>query len=103
MIGLLTAIAGPALAEWRDPTIPGNFSSGTPANPVNSDLVLDVSEILITETRKQAIINGMIVTTGDYLNDATRVLKIAPGHVLIQQQGSIKKLYLVPSVKKPLK
>lgn len=100
--GLLMNLA--AQAEWRDPTAPDNyFNSAAPATNVAPEVALDLSEIMITDTSKRAIINDMTLKTGDYLNDDTRLLKILPGHVLIKQQDSVKKLYLVPSVKKPLK
>lgn len=101
LIGLLMNFA--VQADWGDPTTPGNFSA-TPQTPGATPLVTyDVTEILITDTTKRAIINGVTFKTGDYLNDDTRLIKIMPSHVLIKQQDSIKKLYLVPSVKKPLK
>lgn len=99
--GLLINLA--VQADWRDPTTPGNFSATPQATGATPLVTFDVTEILITDTTKRAIINGVTFKTGDYLNDDTRLIKILPGHVLIKQQDSIKKLYLVPSVKKPLK
>jgi len=101
LLGLLTAFA--ADAEWRDPTAPGYLpATPSPAN-VNAPSSFTLSAILIADGGKRAIINGMTLKAGEYLDDDTRLLKILPGHVLIRQHDSVKKLALVPSVKKPLK
>lgn len=90
-------------AQGRDPTTPGHFNSAAQAGNAAAETAWDLSEILITDTSKRAIINGTTFKSGDYLNDSTRLIKIAAGHVVIKQDGMIQKLYLVPSVKKPLK
>lgn len=101
VIGLL--INSAVHADWRDPTTPGNVSPTPQTAGVTPSVTFDLTEILITDTTKRAIINGVTFKTGDYLSDDARLIKIRPGHVLIKQQDSIKKLSLVPSVKKPLK
>lgn len=99
--GLLAALA--VRAEWRDPTTPGNLpAAALPANPAGA-AAFRLSAILITDKGKRAIINGLTLKTGAYLDDDTQLLKILPGHVLIRQHDAVKKLTLVPSVKKPLK
>lgn len=99
--GLLAACS--VQAEWRDPTTPGTLS----ATPVDTDTAnaqsFTLSAIVITDTGKRAIINGMTLKAGEYLDEDTRLLKILPGHVVIRQHDTVKKLTLVPSVKKPLK
>lgn len=90
-------------AQGRDPTTPGHVNSAAQAGNVAPETAWDLSEILIRDTSRRAIINGATFKAGDYLNDTTRLIKIAAGHVVIQQDGMPQKLYLVPSVKKPLK
>lgn len=90
-----------AEAGYRDPTLPGNLppaqtGSSTQNNP---ELALDLTAILISDSGRHAIINGMTVKAGQPLNNDTRILHIQPRYVLIRQRGVNKKLYLVPSLK----
>jgi hypothetical protein len=98
---LLVAPAIPA--ELRDPTLPGNLPPAQFAELPSGETVLTLTGIWISETARRATINGETVTAGQTLADGSRLLKIRPRYVLIRQNGVDKKLYLVPSVKKPVK
>ncbi|WP_446811014.1 hypothetical protein ACH50O_05460 [Methylomonas sp. 2BW1-5-20] len=104
-IVLLISLMLPSLtpAELRDPTLPGNL----PASPVlespHTESVFSLTGIWISDTHRRATINGTTVSKGQTLADGSRVLQIKPGYVLIRQNGTDKKLYLVPSIKKPVK
>lgn len=102
LFGLLLAFN--CLADWRDPTAPGNLTT-PPPQAVNMPTAapLNLSAILIADTGKRAIINGVTLAAGQNLDDDTRLLKILPGHVVIRQRDTVMTLHLVPSVKKPLK
>jgi len=101
LLGLLAAFI--ARAEWRDPTTPGNLPAAPLLATPGSAAALTLSAILITDNGKRAIVNGVTLKAGEYLDDDTQLLKILPGHVVIRQHDTVKKLTLVPSVKKPLK
>lgn len=101
LLGLLTAVT--AWAEWRDPTTPGNLPAKPLLDAPASAAAFTLSAILITDNGNRAIINGITLKNGEFLDDDTQLLKILPGHVLIRQHDTNKKLTLVPSVKKPLK
>lgn len=90
-----------ANAEYRDPTRPGNLpvSQAASTTQQSADTTLDLTAILISDSSKHAIINGITVKVGQHLNNDTRILNIQPHFVLIRQRGVIKKLYLVPSLK----
>ena len=64
---------------------------------------LSLTSIRISDATRRAIINGATVAAGQTLADGSKVLKIRPGYVLVRQNGVDKKLYLVPSVKHPVK
>lgn len=91
------------MAEWRDPTIPGNLPIISQEVKSNGETALTLSAILVTETGRYAIINGKTIRAGSFLDSDTRILKIMPNYVLIRQHETTQKLHLVPSVKKPLK
>ncbi|MEY4719285.1 MAG: hypothetical protein RL563_1903, partial [Pseudomonadota bacterium] len=91
-----------------DPTLPGHFNRPTSAEtaagaiPENAvEQILKVTEIWISDTQNRAIVNGMPVTAGQYLNEDTQILKILPRRVIVKQGGETKTIYLVSSVKIP--
>jgi len=98
---MLTPFA--AGAEPRDPTLPGYLRPAEIAALPNNETALNLNAILITDTGKRAIINGLIVSSGQTLADGSRIVKINPHYVLVRQNSVYKKLLLVPSVKKPVK
>lgn len=98
---LLTAAK--AQAELRDPTLPGNLPPAQFSTLPSGEAPLILTAIWISDTARYATINGETVRAGQTLADGSRLLKIRPGYVLIRQNGAVKKLYLVPSVKKPVK
>ena len=101
LAALLTPLA--AIAELRDPTLPGNLPPVQMAVTPNGETALNLTAILISSKARRAIINGITVTAGKTLADGSRVLNILPRYVLVRQNGVNKKLYLVPSVKNPVK
>jgi len=96
-------IAPAVLAELRDPTLPGNLPPAQFAELPSGEAALNLTGIWISDTARRATINGDTVTAGQTLADGSRLLKIRPHYVLVRQNGVDKKLYLVPSVKKPVK
>lgn len=104
-IPLLIALIlpGSTSAELRDPTLPGNLPDSPAQAQPNAERAPSLTAIWISDTRKRATIDGVTVGKGHTLADGSRVLQIRPGYVLIKQNGANKKLYLVPSVKKPVK
>ncbi|OAI11040.1 hypothetical protein A1359_15190 [Methylomonas lenta] len=88
-------------AGYRDPTLPGNLPAAQASSvpQQNPDLALDLTAILISDSGRHAIINGVTVKTGQQFNNDTRILSIQPRYVLIRQRNVNKKLYLVPSLK----
>lgn len=88
-------------AGYRDPTLPGNLppSPITPAMQQNPESALELTAIIISDSSRHAIINGVTVRAGQQLNNDTRILNIQPRYVLIRQRNVNKKLYLVPSLK----
>jgi hypothetical protein len=103
LILTLSSLACLAAAELRDPTLPaGTPKTGTVIQP-NTVADLKLNSIFISGAVKRAIINGVSVATGNTLADGSKVLKISPRFVVVKQAGVTKKLFLVPSVKKPVK
>lgn len=100
----LTLLISPGLmADWRDPTMPGNLPTVSAEVKAYGETALTLSAILITENGRYATINGKTVKSGELLDAGTRILKIMPHYVLIRQHETTQKLHLVPSVKKSLK
>lgn len=93
----LPALAGST--ELRDPTMPGNLPAPALTDPVRGEIELIVTAILIADSSRHAIINGMTVKPGQQMNDDVRILKIMPRYVVVNYHGDLKKLYLVPSIK----
>lgn len=50
-----------------------------------------VSTIMITESRRVAVINGAVVSPGSLLTGGARVLAIEPDHVVIAEAGGARK------------
>ena len=103
---LLAALLTPgiSLADLRDPTLPGNLAPRPNMTAQSTgDKLLTLTAIWISDTSKRATINGVTVSRGETLPDGSKILQIKPGYVLVRQNGLNKKLYLVQSVKKPVK
>lgn len=101
---LAALLLPPAIrAEWRDPTVPGNLPPAQITDLPSGEMALTLTAIWISDTARRATINGSTVSAGQTLADGSRVLKIRPRYVLIRQNGIDKKIYLVPSVKNPVK
>ena len=91
-----------AEADYRDPTQPGNLpasQAATTTTQQNPDTAINLTAILISDSSRHAIINGITVKAGQQLNIDTRILTIQPHYILIRHRGSTQKLYLVPSLK----
>jgi len=101
LIAFLLPLTG--FSDWRDPTTPANSPSIDQEIKPNGESVLNLTAILVTENGRYATINGKTVKSGGFLDSTTRLLKIMPNYVLIRQHDTTQKIYLVPSVKKPLK
>lgn len=100
----LMSLGSAAVAQLRDPTIPGNLPSVPMAQTaIGIDTALELNAIWISDSGRRAMVNHVTVTPGQELADGSRVVKIFPSHIVIRQNGNLKKLYLVPSVKKPVK
>lgn len=100
LLSVIATLSIPAGAEIRDPTLPGNSASGQPAvTSTIAETPLTVTEIMISDSGRHAIVNGIVVKAGQTLDDSTRIVKIHPRYVLIRRQGVNQKIHLVPSVK----
>lgn len=97
------AVSVPLQAEWRDPTQPGNLPPPTTSALPGGEDALELSAVWISPTAKRATINGETLVQGQTLANGGRLVNIRPHSVLVKQNGALKKLELVPSVKKPLK
>lgn len=92
--------AGPALAQaasLADPTRPPNAVSGagdaaTPSGP-------QLQSVLISPTRRIAVISGQTVTLGGRYGEAT-VASITESAVLLRYAGRSETLRLIPAVEK---
>jgi len=80
--------------KLRDPTQPL-----TKSRQRVSGGKLQLHSILISETRRIAIINGQRVSENDNIR-GVKVLRILPDEVIIQQNGKSKSLKLGTSIKK---
>ena len=105
---LLQGFGAEVYADRHDPTLPGNFNrpaaSETAAGSIadnTAELILKVTEIWISDAQSRAIVNGMPVTAGQYLNEDIQIVKILPRRVIVKQRGETKTIYLVSSVKTP--
>ena len=96
-------LSGLAVAEPHDPTMPGNLPQTEFATLPSGETDLHLNSIWIAGKIKRATINGVRVRPGQTLADGSQVLNILPRYVLVRQNGSNKKLFLVPSVKNPVK
>jgi hypothetical protein len=73
------AVGGPATAVATDPTLPA-----TPPEPAKPEYLLE--GIVFDSNNPMAIINGVIVSPGDYVNGAT-VLEIHMNSVVLNVNG----------------
>jgi MSHA biogenesis protein MshK len=103
---VLGAVPAISSAELRDPTRPLDFSEAdleaglTPGSrPANAGYVLQ--SILVSPTRRIAIVNGERVQTGDEIGDA-KVVAIQPWSVHLKgSQGKIELRITTIEVKTP--
>ncbi len=103
LLVLVLLLPSGLMADWRDPTMPGNLPAVSAEVKPYGETAWTLSAILVTENGRYATINGKTVKAGGLLDSDTRILKIMPNYVLIRQHETTQKLHLVPSVKKPLK
>jgi len=73
-----------SVAQVRDPTEPARFQLGSVEGFALESTRFRLSAILISPSRKVAIINGVTLKEGNKVLDAT-VLSIEPGIVRLQQ------------------
>jgi MSHA biogenesis protein MshK len=98
MIGLLSCCIMAQAENLPDPTRPptglGAYPNGAPdAGPV-------LQSVLISATRRIAIISGKTVKIGDKYGDA-QVLSITPNEVVLRSGKDKQTLKLYPSLYKP--
>jgi MSHA biogenesis protein MshK len=101
---VLLSLAAPAPAQLEDPTRPPP-SLATPPAPPAEDKVGEtswvLSSILISPSRRLAVINGRTLAPGDKLGDAV-VREIRPSGVRLQRGDETVTLPLLPApVKAP--
>lgn len=101
LIALLASAA--VKAESRDPTMPGNLPTTRTTTTESGIRNLNLTAIMISGKNRRALINDESVSIGETLADGSQILTIQPRYVLVRQNKLNKKLYLVPSVKKPVK
>jgi len=94
--------AGFAFADnLPDPTLPpasiGRTPEGPPPAPGAAAPVLQ--SVLISPTRRVAIINGQTVKQGDKIGDA-RVVRITEGTVVLRSDKEMQTLKLFPGIEK---
>ena len=82
----LLCCGGGAVAEdfsgLRDPTKPPRFQPNVPVQSATAS-VHRLASVIISPTRKVAVINGQVLAEGDQIDGAS-VLKIADGQVWLQ-------------------
>ena len=83
-------------SEYRDPTRPWNYQK--PSAQVGTSR-LQLTEIRMTPSSRQAVINGQRLKVGERIN-GFQVIHIERGHVVLRNQESEQKLSLVKTVRK---
>jgi MSHA biogenesis protein MshK len=83
--------------ELRDPTRPPAMVESDAAQPAAAGPVLQ--SVLVSPTRRIAMIDGQALTTGDKFGDA-RVVKITENEVVLRNGHEVQTLKLFPQVEK---
>lgn len=89
-------------AELVDPTRPSHVRGPTPSKTVRAP-AWRVQSIIVSPTRRLALINGRLVGVGDRVNGA-KVVEILPYEVQLEYHGETRRISLVATqVKNPAK
>lgn len=87
VVGLLV-FSGQIYAQVADPTKPLNYQAGADASGVNAQNAIKVTSILISDSRKVAIINGQSLEESQAVKGVGAVVKkIEADGVVLQQNG----------------
>lgn len=98
LLGYALLAAGPALAQaLRDPTQPPSAFESTQGQAEGRPSGPELQSILISPTRKVAIINGQRVQLGEKYGDA-KVVKITESEVTLRSGADVQVLKLFPNV-----
>jgi MSHA biogenesis protein MshK len=98
----LTAFSGVAAAQAiRDPTRPpaGFGAAGEPTSGQAPAGGLVLESVMLSPTRRTAIISGQVVSRGEYYGDAL-VAEVAEDHVVLNRGGSVLVLKMYPGTEK---
>lgn len=105
VLAMVSASAACAQAPLADPTRPPQVapSFARESAAAQSAPATRLQSILISPTRKLAVIDGHTVAVGGRVDEAT-VVQIAETHVTLRQGGELKTLELYPGIeRKPVK
>jgi MSHA biogenesis protein MshK len=102
-LSILLAASSPSPAQvLNDPTKPPASTSLSPEEAAPGEAAVAPSRlqsVLISPSRRTAVIDGRAVTIGDRVGDATLVA-IAPSEVILQRGAERQALKLHPGVEK---
>ncbi len=84
----------PAQAELRDPTRPPDYAASAAASALAPPKSWELTSVLISGTRKVAVLNRRSVHEGDAIGDAV-VVKILPTAVRLSENGRVFTVSLV--------
>ena len=86
---MLVYSANAAAEVKEDPLRPADYrSAGAAASPKHSAPSWRVNEILISESRRVAVVNDRSVKQGEYISGA-RVVAIEPGYVTLEYNNRL--------------
>jgi len=94
MLVLVCASPARANVDLPDPTRPGSYSAQTERSEIPSAGQFKLHSVLISSTRRVAIINETSVEVGDQVNGAT-VRRIDKNRVELDKQGTRFSLSLI--------
>lgn len=98
LIGFSSVLASAAAQDLPDPTRPPGAKVSSSTNPKRAQN-WTLSSTLITNGRRNAIINGQLVTIGQIINHA-KVISIQPNEVwLLHKQKRIRIKLLAQEIK----
>ncbi|HEX6929660.1 MAG TPA: hypothetical protein VF267_10440 [Gammaproteobacteria bacterium] len=91
----------PIAAELGDPTRPSYLRAESRNDTASREPSWHVESIIVSATRRLAVINGRVVGVDDRIAGA-RVTEILPYEVRLEYKGEIRRVSLVPTrVKSP--
>jgi MSHA biogenesis protein MshK len=97
LLGLAPAAQAQALA---DPTRPPHVAPGKAGNGAGeAGAAFRLESVLISPSRRLAVIDGRTVAVGGKVHDAT-VVEITETYALLRQGGEVKRLLLYPGIER---